>query len=267
MRALLSIVGLLAACGGRGSDPPGAPSAGSTLDVRDLSASAALVQLGQAVREAVSVDADVGALATCAHVTLVSPTPRPARELVTMLDEALRPAGLHLEHRAGTIRMRRTLGVPPPPECAPPRPPTFPRTPEGMFPPTPPDPAAPDPRTGAIVAGIHDDARGHYRLSAEAARQLGASQDLLMRSVRIIPYERDGLSSGLRLYGIRRGSVVSALGLENGDVVTAVAGHPVGSPDDALAAYSLLRGRSDTTLAIERRGQPLTLSYHVDDAQ
>ena len=68
---------------------------------------------------------------------------------------------------------------------------------------------------------------------------------------------------GVKLYGIRRGSLLSRLGLQNGDLLRTINGFDMSSPDKALEAYTKLRTASNLTVAIERRGQSMTLDYEI----
>ncbi len=93
--------------------------------------------------------------------------------------------------------------------------------------------------------------------------KLLSNQADLMRAARIIPHQRGGRVVGVKLYGIRRGSLLSRLGLQNGDLLRTINGFDMSSPDKALEAYTKLRSASNLTIAIERRGQSMTLDYEI----
>jgi type II secretory pathway component PulC len=69
--------------------------------------------------------------------------------------------------------------------------------------------------------------------------------------------------TGFRLYGVRRGGVLSAIGLENGDVLHAVGDLPLTSPTAALEALPALRRAGHLTLQLTRRGQPRTIEVEL----
>ncbi len=102
-----------------------------------------------------------------------------------------------------------------------------------------------------------------YEVSPTLVEEL--TSDQLMRSARIIPKLEGGKVVGMKLYGIRRSSVVGALGFMNGDTVTAINGLPVTSPDALLEAYSKVTPKpgAETTVEVLRRGRPITLRYRV----
>jgi general secretion pathway protein C len=88
----------------------------------------------------------------------------------------------------------------------------------------------------------------------------------LMKQARVVPKPpRDGRPQGFKLYGIRRGSLPKAVGLENGDLVRSVNGKALGSLDDTMAILSKLGDEDTFTLELERRGTPLTLTLEVVD--
>jgi general secretion pathway protein C len=86
----------------------------------------------------------------------------------------------------------------------------------------------------------------------------------VLPSVRVVPHAENDRLIGVKLYGVRRRSVLGKLGLHNGDLLRAVNGLAVASPDAALQAYAQLRGTSRLSVSVERRGQPMTLSYLID---
>jgi general secretion pathway protein C len=92
--------------------------------------------------------------------------------------------------------------------------------------------------------------------------------DLLMNPVRltgqarVMPSFRDGEPRGLKFYAVRPGTLPRAIGMKNGDLLTAINGRPLRTLDDALTEFTLLRGLRSLDLDIERKGEPVRL--HVD---
>lgn len=86
----------------------------------------------------------------------------------------------------------------------------------------------------------------------------------LARSARVIPLVVDGEARGMKLYGIRSGSVPRLLGFKNGDLVRAVNGQPL-TVESALGLYEALRERRLGRLAveIERRGVVMTRTFAI----
>lgn len=86
----------------------------------------------------------------------------------------------------------------------------------------------------------------------------------LMRTLRVRFPERDGRVVGTQLYGIRRGSPLGLVGLQNGDILRSVNGYALSDPDGMLEALQRLRTAEHLTLSIERRGDARTLQYRID---
>jgi len=91
-----------------------------------------------------------------------------------------------------------------------------------------------------------------------------ANQAALMRSARIVPHERNGQVEGVKLYGIRRNSLLGQLGLQNGDLLRSINGYDMTSPDSALEAYSRLRSANNLTVSVQRRRKDMNLSYGIE---
>jgi general secretion pathway protein C len=67
----------------------------------------------------------------------------------------------------------------------------------------------------------------------------------------------------VKLYGIRRSSLLGKLGLQNGDMMRTINGFDMSSPDSALEAYTKLRSAGNLSIATVRRGAPVTMEYDI----
>jgi general secretion pathway protein C len=85
-----------------------------------------------------------------------------------------------------------------------------------------------------------------------------------LRSIRAVPHSEDDRTVGVKLYGIHQDSLLHTLGLQNGDVLLAVNGLEVATPDAALEAYGQLRSATTLSVSLERRGQPMTVDYAIE---
>ena len=87
----------------------------------------------------------------------------------------------------------------------------------------------------------------------------------LMKHVRIRPHFTNGQPDGLRLTGVRPGSIFTDIGFRNGDIITGVNGKSIESVDDALKFYTSLKSANNVDLQIRRRGADQTIQYRVED--
>ncbi len=76
-------------------------------------------------------------------------------------------------------------------------------------------------------------------------------RDHLGSGCHLIPAFRRGHVVGARLFGVRPGSPLAALGFENGDILTARDGLPLTTP---AAWEALASSPGPQTVAVERRG-------------
>jgi hypothetical protein len=63
--------------------------------------------------------------------------------------------------------------------------------------------------------------------------------------------------------GLRSGTWLSALGVQNGDRIESINGFNPADPEKLLEAYARLRTASDLTVKLTRRGAPAELAVHV----
>jgi general secretion pathway protein C len=85
----------------------------------------------------------------------------------------------------------------------------------------------------------------------------------LATSARFVPSIKDGKPNGFKLYAIRPGSVFAKIGMQNADLVKAINGLDMATPDKALEAYTKLKSASHLTVQLERRGENVTLDYQI----
>ncbi len=114
---------------------------------------------------------------------------------------------------------------------------------------------------------------------ANGIRQISDTQVAVERSVvdhilqepaafmgvaRIVPTKNDGAQAPLiRLTGVRPGTLLSALNLANGDLLSRINGYDLGNMEQAMAAYARLRSASTLTLDVVRAGKPVTLEVTI----
>ncbi len=93
-------------------------------------------------------------------------------------------------------------------------------------------------------------------------RVLG-NQAELMNTARVIPHQEGDRTVGVKVYGIRRNSLLGRLGVQNGDMLRTINGYDMSDPATALEAYTRLQSANSLTLNVVRRGNPVTLNYNI----
>jgi general secretion pathway protein C len=114
-----------------------------------------------------------------------------------------------------------------------------------------------------LDGAIHQVSDTKYTVQRSLIDKVLANQGELMRSARVVPHEENGKVVGVKLYGIRRSSLLGKLGLQNGDMLRTINGFDMASPDAALEAYTKLRTASDLSVSVVRRGSPVTMDYGI----
>jgi type II secretory pathway component PulC len=113
----------------------------------------------------------------------------------------------------------------------------------------------------AFVAGLTRRSDTEFELTAAARDAIFADSTLLMQSARVIPAQVNGVVTGVRLYAIRRSSMLAGLGFQNGDEIQRIDGAEVASPERLLEVYSRIHHATAASVQIVRRGAPIELHY------
>jgi general secretion pathway protein C len=90
-----------------------------------------------------------------------------------------------------------------------------------------------------------------------------SQQESIFRTARLVPHQENGQTVGMRVYGIRRSSLLGRLGVQNGDMLRSMNGFDLNDADAMLTALGRLRTASDLSLSVVRRGSPVTIDYSV----
>jgi|RhiMethySRZTD1v2_1073278.scaffolds.fasta_scaffold21769_7 S1-C subfamily serine protease len=115
--------------------------------------------------------------------------------------------------------------------------------------------AAPDRHQPAPAPPIAVAPRAPARIKPARWEPLGETK--------FVPELRDGRPIGLRLSGVGNDGLFAKLGLRDGDRLDLVGGHSVTSAREMIALYTRLRTLDELKLLIERDGQPLTITIHL----
>jgi general secretion pathway protein C len=128
-------------------------------------------------------------------------------------------------------------------------------------------PAAAAPATDPFVAemdkGIKKTGEHSFEIQRGTVDSMLGNMALLSRSARIVPEVRDGKSAGFRLFSVRQDGPFGRIGLQNGDVIDAINGLEMTSPDKALEIYTKLKSANHISVALERNGTKITKDYNI----
>lgn len=201
----------------------------------------------------VVLDASVDRFAECLTITVVSSGTITVDEAIAITRRAYAAEDVTLERSAGQLTFTRAEGsepaactaapgahAPPPTVAHAPPPPAPAVTPSGLPP--------------AVAQGIREVSESEVLITRAAFDAALANQASLMRLARVIPHQENGRVVSVRIYGIRRTSLLGRLGFRNGDGLRRVNGYDMTSPESALEAYARLRTADELHVDLVRRG-------------
>lgn len=120
-----------------------------------------------------------------------------------------------------------------------------------------------DDQTAMLDAGIKKIDDNHYEISKDLVDKVLLNPMGFTKGARINPAMDGGKPNGFKLFGIRHNSMLSKLGLENGDTLISINGMELTSAEQALQVYTKLRDATTLEINLTRRTKPDTLTYQI----
>jgi hypothetical protein len=102
------------------------------------------------------------------------------------------------------------------------------------------------------------------RIDRALAEALIVQRSVRAWAPRVVPSIRDGEVFGVKLYGVRQGTLTAALGLRNGDLVRSIDGRPLTGMDEAMAVYTSLRQATSFELEVLREDERIIKRYQIE---
>ncbi|HVX93659.1 MAG TPA: type II secretion system protein GspC [Polyangia bacterium] len=137
-----------------------------------------------------------------------------------------------------------------------------PNTPVASAPVAPSAPSS-DPLAAELDKGVKKTGEHSYEVQRATVDSLLGNMSALSRAARIVPEVRDGRAAGFRLFSVRPDGPFAKIGLQNGDVISAINGLEMTTPDNALMVYTKLKSASHLSVGLERNGQKITKEYNI----
>jgi general secretion pathway protein C len=126
-----------------------------------------------------------------------------------------------------------------------------------------PVPPRPGGAPGGAMGGVRQLADNRYEIERNVLDSTLGDLNKIATQARIVPSFKNGAANGFKLFSIQPGSLYSAIGVENGDVVQRVNGYEINSPEKALELYQKLKESGHVTIQLERGGQVITKEYNI----
>ncbi len=122
---------------------------------------------------------------------------------------------------------------------------------------------APVPRPGGNMDGVRPVGPNRYQIDRKVIDSTLSDLNQIATQARIVPSFENGVANGFKLFSIQPGSLYSAIGIENGDVIQRINGYEINSPEKALELYQKLRESSHVTIDYKRNGQVGHKEYDI----
>jgi general secretion pathway protein C len=123
--------------------------------------------------------------------------------------------------------------------------------------------ASSDPLAAELDKGVKKTGEHTYEVQRSTVDSLLGNMSALSRAARIVPEVKDGRAAGFRLFSVRPDGPFAKIGLQNGDVISAINGLEMTTPDNALMVYTKLKSASHLSVGLERNGQKITKEYNI----
>jgi general secretion pathway protein C len=85
----------------------------------------------------------------------------------------------------------------------------------------------------------------------------------IMMDAKMIPHMIQGKQEGFILREVRKNGLYDSLGMQNGDVLLRINSFNISNPENALQAFTALRGMDKVQLDIIRNNNRMTLNYQI----
>jgi general secretion pathway protein C len=115
-----------------------------------------------------------------------------------------------------------------------------------------------------ISEGIEKINDTNYNISRTMLNKVLDNAGRLIGIAAVSPKVEGGRSVGMEIRGVRANTLLTKLGIQNGDVLESVNGQSLTSTDAALGAYTTLRTADKFNLSIRRGSQSLIINYNLE---
>lgn len=102
-----------------------------------------------------------------------------------------------------------------------------------------------------------------WQVEKDALENALENPKAIMTDARLVPHFNEGKQDGFLIKDLKPGGIYTELGIEKGDVLLRVNEYNISSMEEALQAFTVLKGMDSIQLDILREGERMTLTYKV----
>jgi len=114
-----------------------------------------------------------------------------------------------------------------------------------------------------MAEGIDRVNDNNYNLSRSMLNKVLDNAGKIIGIAAVAPKIENGESIGMEIRGVRPGTLLTKIGIQNGDILESINGQSLSNPDAALGAYTTLRTADKFTLSVRRDGQSMMINYNL----
>ena len=114
-----------------------------------------------------------------------------------------------------------------------------------------------------MVEGIERINDRNFNLSRSMLNKVLDNAGKIIGIAAVAPKIENGESIGMEIRGIRPHTLLTKIGIQNGDIIESVNGQSLSNPDAALGAYTTLRTADKFTLSVRRDGKSMMINYNL----
>ncbi len=114
-----------------------------------------------------------------------------------------------------------------------------------------------------LAQGIEKVNDTNYNISRSMLNKVLDNAGRLIGIAAVAPKMEGGQSIGMEIRGIRPNTLLTKMGIQNGDILESVNGQSLTSTDAALGAYTTLRTADKFNLSLRRGSQSMIINYNL----
>lgn len=116
---------------------------------------------------------------------------------------------------------------------------------------------------GAASGPVRSLGKGEYIIDQKAIQHALDNPTQIMMDAKFVPNMTQDKQEGFVLREVRKGGIYESLGMQNGDVLLRINGSGISNPENALQAFTALRGMAGIQLDIIRDKNRMTMNYQI----
>ena len=114
-----------------------------------------------------------------------------------------------------------------------------------------------------MAEGIDRVNDNNYNLSRSMLNKVLDNAGKIIGIAAVSPKIENGESIGMEIRGVRPNTLLTKIGIQNGDILESINGQSLSNPDAALGAYTTLRTADKFNLSVRRGGQSMIINYNL----